>query len=480
MIRKISLAFSWLHRLMTRHRVLLGGLLALGFAGLLAVYNVSSGPLSNLNDIGGWHNRALFIAMAAAVHAGMLLLCAVLSRCCFARVALRQVILTAGYYILLLAINQKTYAYVQVMLPAVRAMESGGFAAGLALDTGLSAFALAALRLLSATPVYPMYMMKLLAIASLLAAALLMMRAAEENGLGIRTEVLLALCVILPQGFMNAASSALIDVTAIALLMGAMALVSAGHARARMASAVVYGLACALSGVCLYALPVYVLAAGKHGCMKKALAAAAAALAATALPAVIGGAPVADVLASYLRVNFAAPAYASGSVGVFNLIPRALVTEIPQYAAALRHLPQLDYVTHDQQFYTQEHFVIATRGLMLAGLAAYAGVMALADRSDKPMLHRVLAVSLAALMVCPGATSGAWLLCDLLCLYAILAQPSLRLPACLVLFATAAGSCYPMTEEVLLPMVYAFVLALCALLMLLGVVPMGREEEKHE
>ena len=37
-----------------------------------------------------------------------------------------------------------------------------------------------------------------------------------------------------------------------------------------------------------------------------------------------------------------------------------------------------------------------------------------------------------------------------------------------------------MTEEVLLPMVYAFVLALCALLMLLGVVPMGREEGKHE
>lgn len=479
MIRKISSAFSRLHRLMTRHRVLLGGLLALGFAGLLAVYNISSGPLKNLNDIGGWHNRALFIAMAAAVHAGILLLCAVLSRCCFARVALRQVILTAGFYILLLAINQKTYAYVQVMLPAVRAMESGGFAAGLALDTGLSAFALAVLRLLSATPVYPMYMMKLLAIASLLVVALLAARAAEKGGLGIRTEVLLALCVILPQGFMNAASSALIDVTAIALLMGALTLVSSDQARADIAAAVLYGLACALSGVCLYALPVFALAAGKNGCMKKALAIAGAALLATALPAVIGGAPVTDVLASYLRVNFAAPVYASGSVGVFNLIPRALVTEIPQYAAVLRHLPALDFVTHDQQFYTQEHFVIVTRGLTLAGLAAYAGVMALARRGGD-RLHGALAVSLAALMVCPGATSGAWLLCDVLCLYAILARPSLRLPACLVLFATAAGSCYPMTEEVLLPMVYAFVLALCALLMLLGVVPMGREEGKHE
>ena len=48
--------------------------------------------------------------------------------------------------------------------------------------------------------------------------SMLMMQAAEKRGLGIRVEVLLALCVILPQGFMNAAASALTDVTAAALL----------------------------------------------------------------------------------------------------------------------------------------------------------------------------------------------------------------------------------------------------------------------
>lgn len=480
MTRAISSAFSAIHRWMTRHRVILGGLLALALAGLLAVYNVSSGPLHNLNDIGGWHNRALFIFMTAAVHAGLLLACALLSRCCFARVALRQAILTAGLYIMLLAINQKTYAFVEVMLPAIRAMESGGFAAGLAQGSGLSAFALLMLRALSATPVYPMYMLKLMAIASVLTMALLAMRAAEANGLGIRTEVLLALCVILPQAFMNAAASALIDVTAIALLMGALALLLAGGEKRQTIAAALYGLACALGGVCLYALPVFVYEAHKRGSLRRALAIAAAAFGATALPALFGGTPVSDVLASYLSANLAAPAYASGSAGVFNIIPRAVVTEIPQYAATLRHLPALDPVTYDQQFYTQAHYEIVSRGLTLAGLAAYAGVLALARRSGKPMLHRVLACVLAALIICPGATSGAWLLCDVLCLYAILAQPRLRLPACLALFATAAGSCYPMTEEVLLPMVYAFALALCALMMLLGVVPMGREDMKED
>jgi len=471
---------SALHGWMTRHRVILGGLLSLFFAALLGIYNVSSGPLKNLNDIGGWENRALFIAMTAAVHVLLLFACTMLSRCCFERVALRQMIVTAGFYIMLLAINQKTYAFVEVMLPAVRAMQSGGFAAGLALNTGLSAFALLILRILSATPIYPMYMMKLLAMASMLIIALLMMRAAERSGLGIRTEALLALCVILPQGFMNAAASALIDVTAIALLMGALTLAYSNKIGTYMASTALYGCACALSGVCLYALPVFVLAAYRNGNLKRMLPVAAGLLAATALPASLGGVPIGKTLASYLYAIFGTPAYAAGSPGVFSLIPRALVTEIPQYAATLRHLPSLDLVTNAQLFYTQEHFVIVMRGLTLVGLAAYAGVCMLVCFSDKPALHRVMTLVLTALMICPGATSGAWLLCDVLCLYAIVAAPKLRVPACLALFATMCSASYPMTEEVLLPMVYAFALTFIALLMLLGVVPMGREESIHE
>ena len=55
-----------------RHARALGLLLAAVLAALTAALNVSRGPLSNLNDIGGWTNRMAFIALAAAAHAAVL------------------------------------------------------------------------------------------------------------------------------------------------------------------------------------------------------------------------------------------------------------------------------------------------------------------------------------------------------------------------------------------------------------------------
>ena len=129
-------------RFAQRYRLVLSALLAAAFAGMLALYNVSSGPLRNLNDIGGWSNRALFIAMSACVHGAALLLCGWMSRVRFERVALRQVIVTAGFYIMLLGINHKTYHYINVMQPVIRAMDAGGLAAGVQMDVNLSAPAL--------------------------------------------------------------------------------------------------------------------------------------------------------------------------------------------------------------------------------------------------------------------------------------------------------------------------------------------------
>ena len=88
-----------------RHSLLPGAVLAALLAGALALYNVSSGPLSNLNDIGGWSNRALFIVMTAAAHAAVLLMQTALYRKSFVRLAIRQILLTAGLVILLLGIN---------------------------------------------------------------------------------------------------------------------------------------------------------------------------------------------------------------------------------------------------------------------------------------------------------------------------------------------------------------------------------------
>ena len=69
-MNRMKAACSACSRSAQKHRLLLGAVLSGLLAALLALYNVSSGPLSNMNDIGGWHNRALFIVLCAAVHGG--------------------------------------------------------------------------------------------------------------------------------------------------------------------------------------------------------------------------------------------------------------------------------------------------------------------------------------------------------------------------------------------------------------------------
>ena len=473
-------AVSALHRFAQQHRLFLSALLALLLAGALALSNVSSGPLHNLNDIGGWNNRALFIGMSAVVHLSMLLLCALLSRVSLARTALRQLTVTAGMVILLLAINQKTYAYVNVMQPVIRAMDEGGLAAGIPLASGVSAPMLLLLYGITRGPVYDMYLLKLFAIGCDLLLGLLAARAADRNRLGLRAEVLLALCMILPQGFMNAACSALPEIAAVTLLAVSLTLAMGCDRPNMLASGLCYGAACALSGAALYALPVYIHLVRRGGMKRRGLLAGACAALLLCVPAIACGMPVLRAAGSLLAANLGLPAYAAGAPGMVSLIPRAAVEEMPQYAPLLRHLPALDMETHAQQFYTQEHFEIIMRGIALAGLALYMGVCALVWRAkDKSPLHRAMLLTLGALIVCPNATSAAWLAIDVLCLYAIVAGPGLRLPACLVLFATMTSASYPMTEEVMLPMVYAFILCLAALCMLLDVIPTGKEEA-HE
>ena len=95
-------------------------------------------------------------------------------------------------------------------------------------------------------------------------------------------------------------------------------------------------------------------------------------------------------------------------------------------------------------------------------------------------LRRALTLTLAALACCPAASMGAWLALDVLCVMAIVREPELRLPACLLLFATAGASCYPLTEEILLPVAAAWALCVVSLCMLYDVIPMGRAAARKE
>ena len=147
-----------------RHARALGLLLAAVLAALTAALNVSRGPLSNLNDIGGWTNRMAFIALAAAAHAAVLAMQALLNRKGFGRLALRQVLTTLGFLLLTLPINQKTLLFTEQVLPLVRKMDAMGLAAANESALNLSAPALTLLYAVTRGPIYDMYSIKLLCV----------------------------------------------------------------------------------------------------------------------------------------------------------------------------------------------------------------------------------------------------------------------------------------------------------------------------
>ena len=465
-------------RALTRHALALGLIFSALLAAATAAYNLTVGPLHNLNDIGTWHNRLLFTAMTAAAHALLLALLTLLYRKSALRLALRQLIVTAGLLIAWLAINQKSYAFMQQTLPLVRAMDADGLSAVASLQTNLSAPSLTLLYAVTRGPVYDMYLLKLLSIFCFAALALLAMRAADARAMGWRAETALALCLILPQGFMAAACAGLPGHACVLLTALSLALCLGwldGRERP-IPGALCYGLAIAVSGLALYALPAFALLIWKKRLKPSALAISAAVAVCACLPAIGFGMPATQALCSLLRANFAAPAFASGAPSLLNLFPRAAVEEMPGYVL-LSRLPAIDTVTNAQPYYTQAHMEIAMRSVTLLGLALLLGVWALAlrDKGASP-LRRALALTLGALFVCPGASSAAWLAADMLCVLALLAEPKLRLPACLTLFATMGAGAYPVTGETQLPVFIASALAFAALLMLLNIFPAGEEE----
>lgn len=477
----VNRALAALNRLderLSRRSRFLGMVFALLFAGALAVLSINIGPLKNLNDIGGWSNRFVFIVLTAGAHAAVLAACTAAHKGRFSRLLLRETILTLGLVILLQGINQKTHFYTQEIQPLVRAMDAGGLRAAAGYDTHLSAPMILILYLLTRGPVYDMYTVKLATIFCWLLLAVLLLAFAQKKRLGWREDVLLTLCMILPQAFMNAGCTAQTDVFCLLPLAASLwlAMDSKGCAIPQMCSAVLYGLAAAMSGLAWYALPVYGYLAWKGRLEAKHLAVSAAVLLALCLPMAAAGMTIQEAAGSLFRANLSLPLYASGAPSAMSWLPRAAVEEMEEYFM-LSRVPNIDPVTNAQPYYTQAHFEQVALGVTIALQAAFGALAVWIVRRNMDGASRTFALVLLALMCCPAATSGAWLAADILCLYWIVAKPRLRLPAGFVLFATAGTSAYPMLGETQLPMVYGFVLCLLALCMLLDIVPMGRARE---
>ena len=154
---------------------------------------------------------------------------------------------------------------------------------------------------------------------------------------------------------------------------------------------------------------------------------------------------------------------------------RAAMEEMPEYFM-LRQLPEIDAVTNFSPYYTQESFSLIMVGLSLAGLALYAMAFAYVLKRQMSVTAQAFAIALAAMLVSPGATAGAWLLVAVIALYAILTEPGLRVPACVVLFAAMCAAAYPVAGEAMLPMEIAMLLCLLALFDLLGMFDANKKE----
>lgn len=479
---RMQQAFSALFGRLPRSRratLIAGTALAAMLCALVAVYNIDAGPLRNLNDIGGWNHRLLYILMAAAVQGALLVGVTLVHRGGYARLALRQLILTAGFVIALLPINQKTYAFVEQMLPLIRAMDAGGLAAIPQLQTNLSSPALTILYLITRGPIYDMYMVKLACVAALCVLGIAALHVSDRLRLGIRAEVVFAFCLILPQGFMSAGCAAQFDVIAAALLALSLML-TAREKPFALAGALLFGLSVSVSGAMLYALPVYITLILRGRMKTWQLAAGAAAPLALCVPAIACGQNAVQALVSPLKAVFGAPQYASGMPNIMNFFPRAAMEEMPEYFM-LSQLEQIDPVTNFSPYYTQTSFATIMAGMALLGLAVYALIWALVLRRDMSDTARALAIALAAALCCPGVTAGGFLLVSVMAMVAIFAQRDLRVPACMVLFAAAGAAAYPVTGEILLPMIVALALCLLALFALLGMFDAnaGKGEKAH-
>ena len=362
-------------------------------------------------------------------------------------------------------------------------MDAGGLGAAAVNKSGCSAALLTLIFALTRGPVYDMYPVKLFSIFCFEALCLLTVKEAERKGMnGARADALLLLTLILPQGFLSAACAAQMEVAAVLLL--ALALTTE---RKDWRSAVCMGAACALSGVCLLFLPWAIVRRERAGrepfgmnAHKKARLYALIAVGVMLLcqmPAALAGMGPAEALGSPFAALLGAPVYASGSPNLTALFPRSAMEEMPEFFL-LRRVPQLDPEMLASPFYTQEHFLALMRGLALAGLAVYAGGSAWAGKKTEG-LRLWLAVAVLALWSAPGSTMALWLSVDCLCLLAALSEPELRLPACILLFATAAGCCYPVTEEILVRPALTSGLVLLAEMSLLGLIPAPRSQHAH-
>ncbi len=458
-------------KVLSRYKVLWGFACALVLSALVAVFNINDGPLRNLNDIGNWHNRQQFLIFSFAAQCLILSAAAFLHQEGAAKLLLKQLLLTFCFLLYLEAINQKSFDYVRHIQPVVRIMDSEGLSCLSSLETRMSSPALTLLYLVTRGSIYDMYLVKLFTILVYFLLCLTGQRAASDFLTPHRKDAMLVLLLILPQAFLCLACTGQIDVLAVLLLLLGMT----EHKRHSLISLIAFGLAAALTSASWLFLLAYALFTRKWRIQDTAVVCLVVML--CCLPACIAGMPPQTALLSLLRAHTTLPEIASGAPNIVALIPYPEVEGIPEYGL-LWAVPEIDAATNAFENYTMVHYAGMVAGYTVAGIAAYmALLMHLKNRKMDP-LKRALVVATAALMATPNISISMWLAVAGICVAVLLACPEARLPACLLLFVTASGAIYPVTQETTFYPAWGCLVCLAALMMLMDVMPAVQRKEE--
>ena len=245
-----------------------------------------------------------------------------------------------------------------------------------------------------------------------------------------------------------------------------------------MAGYVLFGMGAAICTSCWLLIPILILRKEhlRLGIHEAALMVLSAML--CCVPGAIFGSG-AKAFFSLFSCMTSLPVAGSGVPGLVSFFPRAVMEEIPEYAY-LRAVPALDMVSLSADNYKEIHYAILMHGISFANLAIYIGLSAYELKQRGSMICKILTLLLIAFICASSVTMGAWQIVSVLCVFAMVFEPVLRIPCGIILFATAGGCAYPVAGEIMIKPVYICILCIIAIGMLMELWPGKGKQIKHE
>lgn len=407
-----------------------------GLAAAFFLMNVNAGPLSQMDEIGGWGLRRLYLVLAS----GMLfvaLASTAFFRSTWGTYALRMMFLVLGAVMRFYAMDSYSPYFVENLSPVIKAL-SGGLAQGAAQGNAYTPLTLTLLYVLQKLPIFPMYLVKLLSIGGDLLLAQICCRGMEKYKGEIAGSVMLFFVLFCPSLFLGGAYGGTPD--SLPLVCAALALYFAWEKKGLLAG-IAFGAGYALYPAMLMILPALGLVAGKDAGRRMALAAPVSGVV-LSIPALLLGMPFSKALAA-LTLRGRNPGYLfKNNASFYNFFAQPRMEDIPEYHL-LRHIEGIEAGEMTELYTGATIPMLRTVGFIVFAVVFCALCITLYRKRTQLQAHAVTVLALFALtgaLLLPGGDAGGFLLADgCILLYAMNRRGGWR-----VAFLSLGASCIAM------------------------------------